>query len=263
MPVDMHEFKFILNLEKTPHYKPSTRIDRDVREIDFPAWRALFTSALLWGHSTKYRLPSFGEFFSICEKSYKHKSHEGRFDKWFDPENVGRTTERIKFFYESGMAETYLYVCLVDAFEDILKNGMVLYDPRFDWKQKWDAVVIVGSYKFGVDAFLGSLIGRKSIKDQREVVERERKHDNMMSTHLNNASRNEWIELQISLSDDYQLVNGVKLFSIEKINALLREIYEISQLEQQFFFPTGRQDRNGLYHCLIRNESVKDFIIDV
>jgi hypothetical protein len=262
MPVDMHEFKFILSLEKTGHYEPSAGFDHAVGKIDFPAWRALFTSALLWGHSTKYRLPTFSEFFSICQKSYKHKRHEGRFDKWFEPENVGGTTERIKFFYESGMAETYLYVCLVDAFEDILKNGMVMYDPRFDWKQKWDAAVIVGAYKFGVDAFLGSATGRKRIKERREVVERERKHDNMMSTHLNNVERNEWVELQISLSDDYQLVNGIKLFSIAKINALLHEIYEISQLDQRFFFPTSRKDRNGLYGCLIRNEPVKAFIVD-
>lgn len=47
MPVDMHEFKFILSLERIGKYDPSKKFDRDVREIDFPAWRALFTSALL------------------------------------------------------------------------------------------------------------------------------------------------------------------------------------------------------------------------
>lgn len=114
-----------------------------------------------------------------------------------------------------------MYVCLVDAFEDILKNGLVMYDPRLDWKQKWDATVIVGAYKFGVDAFLGALSGRKGIKERRESVERGRKHDNMVSTHLDNAERDEWIELQISLSDDPQIVNGIKLFSITRINALL------------------------------------------
>jgi hypothetical protein len=262
MPVDMHEFKFILSLEKTDRYEPSAGFDHEVGEIDFPAWRALFTSALLWGHSTKYRLPTFAEFFSICQKSYKHKRHEGRFDEWFEPKNVGRTTERIKFFYESGMAETYLYVCLVDAFEDILKNGFVMYDPRFDWKQKWDAAVIVRSCKFGIDAFLGASTERKRIKERREVVERQRKRNNMMSTHLNNVERDEWVDLRISLSNDYQIVNGIKLFSIEKINTLLRQIYDISKLDQRFFFPRSREDRNRLYDCLIKNKSVKALIID-
>lgn len=255
MPVDMHEYKFILALEKTGPYESSAGFDRDVGMIDFPAWRALFTSALLWGHSTKYRLPTFGEFFNICKKAYKHERHGGRFDKWFEPENVGRTTGRIKFFYESGMAETYLYVCLVDAFEDVLKNGIVMYDPRFDWKHKWDAAVIVRSHKFGVDAFLGASSGRGRIKERREAVERERKHGNMLSTHLNNAGRDEWVELRISLSDDPQLVNGIKLFSIAKINALLSEIYEISHLDQRFFFPASREERRGLYHRLISKES--------
>jgi len=247
----MHEFKFILNLEKIGKYEPWKKIDPDVRDIDFPAWRALFTSALLWCHSTNYRLPTFNEFFSICQKSYKSKRHKGRFDKWFEPGNAGRTAERIKFFYESGMAETYLYVCLVDAFEDILKKGFVMYDPRFDWKQKWDAAVIVGAYKFGIDAFLGALSGRQEIKERREVVERKRKHDNMRSTHLDNVERKEWIELRITLSDDPQTVNGIKLFSIAKINALLREIYELAHFDQRFFFPESRKERYELYLRLI------------
>ena len=45
------------------------------------------------------------------------------------PADVGwlHTAQRLKLWYESGMAETYLYVCLVDVFEDHLREGVVLY----------------------------------------------------------------------------------------------------------------------------------------
>lgn len=252
MTVDMHEFKFILELERLPRFEPGEQIDPDVRSIDFPAWRALFSSLVLWGHSTGYRLFSFDAFFRYCKNAYTHQRHGMRFARWFEAPDVERTKQRIKFWYESGMAETYLYACLVDAFEDILKEGVVFYDPRLDWKQKWDAAVVIGSHKFYINAIWGIEDERAAIERQRDVVERERKKLTSVSAHWDNKERERWTVLTISRSDaDCQIINGLRLFSIFSINGLLGNIYRDTNLRRPFFFPEGARERRRVYDRLI------------
>src|SRR5690348_5817117 len=79
MTADMHEIKFVWTLEGLPPFQQSGPVDEDVRAIPFPAWRALFSSLILLGHSTGYRLPSFDAFFAYCEKAYTHSEQNRRF----------------------------------------------------------------------------------------------------------------------------------------------------------------------------------------
>ncbi|MDP9479665.1 MAG: hypothetical protein M3R38_29055, partial [Actinomycetota bacterium] len=184
MLVDMHEFKFVSELEKLDRFAPGGDLDAEVRRVDFPAWRALFTSLVLWCHSTGYRLPSYDQFFAHCRKAYTHPRHKGRFDRWFEPPRESRTVNRVKLWYESGMAETHLYACLVDAFEDQLKEGVVLYDARADWKLKWDVAVLTRGARVRVDAFWGEADDREAVGARRDVVERERRDKNPNGPHV-------------------------------------------------------------------------------
>lgn len=85
--------------------------------------------------------------------------------------------QRIKTWYESGMAETYLYVCLVEAIEDNHKEGLVLYDPRADWKLKADVLVLIRGKMVRINAFDGDMLARPQIEAKRDEVERIRKRN--------------------------------------------------------------------------------------
>jgi hypothetical protein len=143
MTVDMHEGKFRKELQSGERFIPPT-ITYYARGIDFPAWRAIFSSMLLRGDSTGYRLPSVEGFVETCDSWYRSERHRGRFLKYREGDRRDEVLDRFRGFHEAGMAETYLYVCLVDVFEDHLRDGVVLYDSRGDWKLKLDAVVLRG-----------------------------------------------------------------------------------------------------------------------
>lgn len=252
----MHEQRFISRLEGLPRFERGEEADRQVNDVDFPAWRALFTGLLLWGHSTGYRLPSYESFFDYCRRAYTLRDGAKRFGRWFEEPLVERTERRVRGWYESGMAETYLYVCLVDAFEDVLRDGVVLYDPRADWKMKWDAAVITRGERFAVNSFWGALGDRKGVEVRRERVERERKERTAVSSHWGNAERGRWTELQIPRSDEEcQVVNGVRLFSIRSVNALLAQMYGRAGYaeDERFFFPSRREERRKLYRRMVRS----------
>lgn len=258
MAVDMHEHKFILRLEELPRFEKGEEADKQVNDIDFPAWRALFTGLLLWGHSTGYRLPSYERFFDYCRKAYTLGEGAKRFGRWFEEPLIEKTERRVKAWYESGMAETYLYVCLVDAFEDVLKDGVVLYDPRTDWKMKWDAAVITRGERFAVNSFWGSPGGRKNVEVRREAVERERKARTSVSSHWENAERERWTELRVFRSEEEcQVVNGVRLFSISSVNQLLAAMYERAGYaeDERFFFPQDKSGRRRVYRELLRRRT--------
>lgn len=252
MSIDMHEYKFILELEKLPSFSPSDSIDPDIRRIDFPAWRAIFSSLALYGHSTGYRLFSFDAFFNACARGFKHPAHKGRFTRWFEPNDVERTKQRLKFWYESGLAETYLYACLVDVFEDILRTGVVFYDARLDWKQKWDVGVITGANKFCISAIWGNEDERSRVEQYRDSIERARKQRTSISSHWDNSERHDWTHLTISRSNaDCQNVNGVRLFSISSTNTLLDGIFTKASAQEVFLFPESREERKQLYYQMI------------
>lgn len=233
----MYERRFRLELEKLPHFEPNDKRDPRVWKADFPAWRALFSSMCLFGHSTGYRLPSFEDFHRYCEHAYaKRHPEKERFAPFFKGDLRPGVTQRISTWYESGMAEAYLYACLVEAIEDKTKAGLVLYDPRADWKLKADAIVLARSRAFRISAYYGERSQRSTIEARRDAIEHERKKNTPDSAHWGNAELEAMPALAIVRTDaDQQIVNGVRLFSISSINQLLQSIYCAAEVEGWFF----------------------------
>ena len=223
---------------KVEPFVPNDARDARVWRADFPAWRALFTSLCLWGHSTGYRLPSFTQFADYVEKAYcRGHPQKERFLPFFEGDLKNGMTQRISAWYESGMAETYLYVCLVEAIEDKLKRGIVLYDPRADWKLKADVIVLISGRALRVNGFVGAVEDRAQIEENRATVERKRKINTMESAHWGNREFEDLTELVIARTDnDMQIVNGVRLFSIPSINRLLDSIYQTCSVTESYFF---------------------------
>jgi hypothetical protein len=225
--VDMFEYRFRQEVRKLPPFEPNDERDPRVWRADFPAWRALFTSLCLFGHSTGYRLPSFEQFFRYCEQAYclKHPQSE-RFALFFDNDLRAGMRQRISAWYEAGMAEAYLYACLSEAIEDRAKNGLVLYDPRADWKLKADIIAVVNDVPIRVSAFFGLSDDRPMVEARRDSVERWRKRNTTMSSHWGNGQLDRMPVLSISRTDrDQQVVNGLRLFSLRSVNALLSAVF--------------------------------------
>lgn len=260
MSLDMHEWKFLSRLSdpRLAFAHSDIVVSRDVRLIEFPAWRALFTSLLLWGHSTGYRLPTFDEFYRRCRDAYTQESarsdasHARRIASlrpWFDGDEEhgdnGRyephVKERFRGFYESGMAETYLYVCLVDAFEDALNEGVVFYDTRHDWKLKGDVTVVVHEKVFLVSLFRGAVEDRSAVEAFRDRMERIRKVNTMSSAHWKNQELKRWTKVQIGVTDDNcQRVNGLQLPAREEIHAVIDVMCDAVGIAERVRFPARR-----------------------
>ena len=249
MAVDMHERKFVSRLSdpELAFRRTSIAISGEVWEIKFPAWRALFTSLLLWGHSTGYRLPTFEEFYRRCQDAYTRvaarsdASHRRRIEelrRWFEGDAEPQVRERFCVFYESGMAETYLYVCLVDAFEDALNEGAVFYDARHDWKLKGDVTTIVRGQVFLVSLFHGAVAGRPDVEARRDRVERDRKRNTMNSAHWRNRELKRWTKIEVSIGEnDCRRINGFRLPSYEAIHGVIDRICDETGIGQRVRFP--------------------------
>jgi hypothetical protein len=84
MSVDLFEKRFREELGKVEAFHREAASDPKVWKADFPAWRALFSSLCLYGHSTGYRLFSFEVFWNLCRKAYtvQHPKKE-RFVPYF------------------------------------------------------------------------------------------------------------------------------------------------------------------------------------
>lgn len=239
MSVDMWESRFRTELRRVEMFQPDGRHDQRVWDADFPAWRALFSSLCLFGHSTGYRLFSFEVFWRCCVKAYavRHPQKE-RFAPFFEGELRAGMRQRVATWYESGMAETYLYACLVQAIEDQSNCGVVLYDSRVDWKLKTDLLVICNRRALRVNAFFDALDERAEVERRRDGVERERKKNNRESAHWDNSELPTMPRIDISRDDgDPQIVNGVRLFGLRSVNQLLSEIYQAAGVESGWFFP--------------------------
>lgn len=237
MSVDMFERRFRRELEKLPRFEPNDARDPRVWDVGFPAWHALFSAMCLFGHSTGYRLPSFDEFFHYCRHAYTVKHPErSKYAHYFEGDLLPGMLQRTSAWYESGMAETYLYACLAEAIEDRAKSGLVLYDPRADWKLKADLIVIARQRPVRVSAFFGDQSDRPALELRRDAVELERKKNTRESAHWNNAELAAMPVFAISRTrEDLQEVNGVRLFSLAAINRLLEEIYLATGAEEWLF----------------------------
>ena len=242
MSVDMYERRFRQELERLPVFVPNNERDKRVWDMDFPAWRALFSSMCLFGHSTGYRLPSSDHFFNYCKHAYTNRHPDSaRFTSFFEGALLSGMRQRVSVWYESGMLETYVYVCLVEAIEDKSKCGIVLYDPRVDWKLKADAIVVAQQKTMRVNAFVGEPSDRPDIEAHRDVIEHIRKKNTKESAHWDNAEYDAMREFKISrTADNMRTVNGVRLFSLASINHLLGSIYKEANVVGGWLFPIGK-----------------------
>jgi hypothetical protein len=196
----------------------------------------------LYGHSTGYRLPSFAAFYSYVRRALTERHPEPAYYKrFFDGELAEGMRQRVGAWYESGMAETYLYVCLVEAIEDKMKAGVVLYDARADWKLKADVFVLAGGKRALVSAFTGLEEDRPRVEQRRDAVERLRKRNTSESAHWENAELAAIPQMAINRTTaDQQEVNGVRLFSLGAVDRLLRQIYEFAGLSGGHYFSRPR-----------------------
>lgn len=240
----MFERRFVAELNKLPAFVPNDVRDNRVWRVGFPAWHALFSSMCLYGHSTGYRLPSYEQFYQYCKKAYTkgHYKKKGEYIPYFQGNYEAGMRQRISAWYEAGMAEAYLHVCLAEAIEDKDKVGLVSYDPRLDWKLKADSLVIINQKCMRVSAFFGEREGRKAIEDRREKIEMVRKKNTMESSHWGNKTLNSMPVFEIARIDaNTQVVNGLRFFDKLSINVLLNEIYQEAGLDCGFQFPSHRK----------------------
>lgn len=245
MTVDMYARRFVQELRKLPRFAHDEHRDPRVwprpntKGGGFAAWRALFSSAILYGHSSGYRLPSFDEFFNYCKKTYTLK-HPDRINMltYFTGDLEPGMRQRVGVWYESGMAETYLYACLVEAIEDKSKVGVVLYDPRADWKLKADVIVLINSTAVRVSAYAGDHGNRFDIEHRRDQIEQFRKQNTQESAHWHNAELEKMALFEIERTNsDMQEVNGIRLFSIDAVNNLLQRLYAHAGVDNGWLFP--------------------------
>lgn len=239
MPVDMYERRFRQELSKLPQFAVTAKRNSEVWEVGFPAWHALFSSMSLFGHSTGYRLFSYESFFDYCRRAYtiKHpKAHE--FACYFREPFLEGMRQRVGVWYESGMAELYLYACLVEAIEDKMKAGIVLYDARADWKLKADVIVILRKFPLRISAFFGDEADRPILESQRDGIERYRKRRTLESSHWENIELASMESLEIAQSSpaDTQTISGVRLPSLGLVNELLGRIYQYAGLSNGYYF---------------------------
>ncbi|MEV4124875.1 hypothetical protein [Nocardia sp. NPDC049707] len=246
MSVDMFERRFRQELMRVPEFTPNdTRDPRawprpNSSEGEFPAWRALFDALCLYGHSTGYQLFSFEKFLNQCEKAYTVDHPSDRFQRYFTGDLRDGMIQRVGVWYEAGMAETYLYVCLVEALEDHAKAGIVLYDPRADWKLKADTIVTMNGRTMRVSGYTGETEDRAGIEQRRDGIERERKRNTAESAHWDNAALASMPTFDIALNkSDAQVVNGCRLFKLSSINDLLDRLYDYAEVasEIRWTFP--------------------------
>ena len=250
MAVDMYEHRFREEISRNPAFVMPAIRDPAVWQVGFPAWRALFSSQLYYGHSTGYRVPDFESFYHYVERAWtrKHPQRE-RFKPYFEGPLREAMRQRVAVWYSSGMAEHQVYLGLVQAFEDANpKAGLVFYDGRLDWKMKCDALVICSGLLFRVHVFWGDERDRPLIEAERDAVEQERKKNTSMSSHWCNAQIANIVDVKISpeSTDDVVTVNGLRLFSHAALNRVLLRIYEQAGIYNGFLH--GRRQGVAEHH---------------
>lgn len=243
MSVDMFERRFRQELNKLPLFeRPGTR-NPHVEEQGFPAWRALFSSHLLHCHATGYRLPDFPNFYEYCRRAFsgQHQKNRERYERFFnDPSLMPGMMFRVANWYESGMAETHLYASITEMIEDKAKCGLVLYDPRLDWKMKADLIVLINGRPIRINAYYGNEAGRRIVELNRDVTEHVRKVNTSESAHWENKEYREMRTLEISRDEsNTERVNGIGLFSRSSINELLAAIYDLAEVTEKSYMPNS------------------------
>jgi hypothetical protein len=187
-------------------------------------------------------LPSFESFYGYCKGAYTHEQNPNRlrFGKYFEEDLLPGMRQRVSAWYESGMTEMHLHACLVEAIEDKSKCGLVLYDPRADWKLKADVIVAIKKQTLRISAYAGDSSDRPQVESRRDAMERDRKKNTSESAHWENEelARMPLFEIAKTSKADAQIVNGLRLFSLSAVNQLLESIYLQSGVKNGYFFST-------------------------
>lgn len=245
MGVDFKEHRFRQELNALPKFTVQGKPDARVRAANPPAWVAVFNGLCALTHASGYRLPSFEQFFRTCERTWCSERNRQRekFLPLFQEDRIEGTRHRLSNLYESGMADAYLYACLVWAIEDNEPHeGIVLYDARADWKLKADTIVLIREHQFQVDAFWGDVNSRPEVEARRDRVERDQKANASDSAHWDNRHLRRLIRFPITRNDtNCQVVNGVRLFTLEAVDTLLGRIYDTAGIENGFFYTPNRR----------------------
>lgn len=224
--MDIHVNKFRTRLAGLPKFETQGVFDLETMRTNFPSWRAVFSGAVNWGYTAGYALPTFNMFAASYTKAIHLHPH---FDKYWSAYFSGATPSehmlhRLSCWYEAGMAETYLYVCLAEAIEDRLKAGFVIYDPRLDWKHKCDVMVICRDKQILINSYWGTW--EKALVESKGEPKRGAKQADFMT------------EIKIVRNDErFENLNGFKLFTAEDVDATLGAIYTVAGLERTEAMP--------------------------
>jgi hypothetical protein len=114
--------------------------------------------------------------------------------------------------------------------------------------------VITRDTRVIVDSYWGDENGRAGIKERRDHIERDRKLNTSASSHWGSRELDRWRTIAVARNEaDCQVVNGMRLFSIDTVNRALNEIYGIAGFDshERFSFPARPEERKELYQNLV------------
>lgn len=231
MSVDMFVRKFRTRLAELPPYHEQGAYDERVMHAPIPAMRAAFSASCLYSHNIGYQLPTFDRFRQMyCDALQETPEYSRKFARYFQgtTPNPG-LVYRLSVAYESGICEEYLNVCLVEAIEDRLKCGVVLYDPRADWKLKVDSFILCCGKTFVVNSYWGDVSARREIERRRDESELRTKVNTSVSSQWGNVELGTFIRIDVTRDEtSSEHLNGFRLFSPSAIDEVLTSVFDAS-----------------------------------
>lgn len=219
MSIDIYVNSLRSAISKAPKFEMVGTYDLSCMQTSFPSWRAVFSGLVQWGYVTGSQIPSVEMFISSYIKAIKKHPHFNKYwSKWFvNNEPSDAMKYRLYSWYETGIAELYLYAALVEAIEDRLVAGWVVYDPRLDWKHKCDLLVLCRNMQFKINSAWGS--ADSVAFDVVKGVDSSKLFQCNEIKIIRNEDRNE-------------VINGYRLFSQQDIDDVLNTIYDIAGLDE-------------------------------
>jgi hypothetical protein len=240
MSVDMFVTRFRQELSKLAAFKYLGQRDDRIQKANLPPGRAAFTAACLAKHTEQYQLPTYEYFSRIYTTTVgRRRDFQEKFSWLFETRAEGLEPKpglihRLSQWYESGIAEEYLYTCLAEALEDRAKVGVVTYDARVDWKFKADLILLCSGHVIRVDSHRETSAGRAAVVAERELAERQTKRNTLVSSHWGNEEYSRWPVLTaVRHHGDCEMFNGFMLYSGDQVDSVLRGVYELCAVPQQ------------------------------